>query len=76
MFCLARSSPFPYGLSMTAADTYRANAAAQRAAAAKTDLPNRRAMHVRSAETWEQMAHSVDETMERTAVNLAAKAFR
>jgi len=33
-------------------------------------------MHERSAETWETMARSVEETLERTAVNLAAKAAR
>jgi hypothetical protein len=61
---------------MSAAETYRANAVQQRAAATNTNLPNRRAMHERCAETWEEMARSVDDTLERTAVNLAAKAAR
>jgi hypothetical protein len=61
---------------MTAAETYRAHAAAQRVAAASTNLPHRRAMHERCAQTWEEMAQSVDDTLERTAVNLAAKAAR
>ena len=59
---------------MTVIETYRANAATQRAAAAQTNLPNRREMHERSASTWETMARSAEETMGRAAVNLAAKA--
>jgi hypothetical protein len=59
---------------MTLAQTYRANAAAERAAAAKTTLENRRAMHERSAMTWEAMAISAEDTIERTRVNAAAKA--
>jgi hypothetical protein len=59
---------------MTVLETYRANAAAQRAAAAKADLPNRRVMHERSADTWETMAEAAEDTMGRAAVNLAAKA--
>ena len=58
---------------MTVIETYRANAAAQRAAAANTNLPNRRDMHERSAYTWETMARSAEETMGRAAVNHAAK---
>lgn len=59
---------------MTPAETYRANAAEQRALAAKTELASRRAMHERSAETWEVMAQSVEDIADRTAVNDAAKA--
>ncbi|MDB5582367.1 MAG: hypothetical protein JWR80_7543 [Bradyrhizobium sp.] len=59
---------------MSIIETYRANAAAQRAAAEKTNLPNRRDMHERSAETWEVMARAVEETAGRAAVNQAAKA--
>ena len=58
---------------MTVIETYRANAAAQRAAAASTNLPNRREMHERSASTWERMARSAEETNGRAAVNLEAK---
>lgn len=58
---------------MTVIETYRANAAAQRAAAANTNLPNRREMHERSAFTWESMARNAEDTMGRAAVNLAAK---
>lgn len=61
---------------MTPIETYRANAAAERAAAAKTTLPNRRAMHERSAYTWETMAASAEETAGRASVNLAAKLER
>ena len=53
--------------------TYLANAAAEREAAAATNLPNRRVMHERSAMTWETMARSVADTLERTVVNAAAK---
>ena len=48
---------------------FLAQAAAQRAAAANTDLPNRRAMHERSAATWEAMAQRAADTAERAAVN-------
>ena len=54
---------------MTVIETYLANAAAQRAAAANTNLPNRREMHERSALTWETMARSAEETVGRAAVN-------
>ena len=60
---------------MSLAETYRANAASERAAAAKTTLPNRRAMHERSALTWEAMAISAEDTIERTLVNATAKAM-
>ena len=58
---------------MSLLETYRANAQAQRDAAAKTSLPNRKAMHERSAETWEVMARGVEDTTSRAAINLAAK---
>lgn len=61
---------------MSLIETYRANAAAQRAAAGKTNLPNRRAMHERAALTWETMATSAEDTMRRASVNQAAKAER
>ena len=59
---------------MSIYDNYRANADAQRAAAAATTLANRRAMHLRSAETWDNMATAIRETTERAMVNEAAKA--
>ncbi len=59
---------------MTNIEIYRANAAAQRAAADKTNLPNRREMHERSALTWEAMADSAADTVARASVNEAAKA--
>jgi hypothetical protein len=58
---------------MSLLDTYLANAQAQRDAAAKTPLPNRKIMHLRSAETWEEMAQGVKDTAVRAAINLAAK---
>ncbi|MGH6616352.1 hypothetical protein [Sphingomonas sp.] len=61
---------------MTVIETYRANAAAQRDAAEKTNLPNRRAMHERSAMTWETMAISAEATAGRALVNQAAKVER
>jgi hypothetical protein len=48
-------------------------AAAQRAAAANTQLPNRREMHERSAESWEAMARAAADTAERALVNKAAR---
>jgi hypothetical protein len=58
---------------MSPAETYRANAAVQRQAAAKTNLQNRREMHERSAEAWEVMAAANDDTVAKAAVNAAAK---
>lgn len=58
---------------MSLLDTYLDNAQAQRDAAAKTPLPNRKAMHERAAETWEEMARGVRDTATRAAINLAAK---
>jgi hypothetical protein len=57
-------------------ETYRAHAAAERTAAANTNLPNRRAMFERSAMTWEAMAQSAEATAERALVNEFAKAQR
>ena len=58
---------------MSLIEIYLANAQAQRDAAAKMPLPNRKAMHERSAETWEVMARGVSDTAARAAINLAAK---
>jgi hypothetical protein len=51
-----------------------AQAAAHRAAAASTQLPNRREMHERSAASWEAMARSAADTAARALVNKNAKA--
>lgn len=59
---------------MSNVEIYRANAAAQRLAAANATLPNRKAMHERSAESWEAMAANAADTMARASVNEAAKA--
>lgn len=61
---------------MTTAENYRALAAAQRDAAATTDLANRRIMHERSAMNWDAMAEAAEDTIERSIVNAAAKAAR
>jgi hypothetical protein len=61
---------------MTTAETYRALAAAQRDAAANTDLLNRRMMHERSAMSWDTMAQAAEDTIGRSIVNAAAKAAR
>lgn len=53
---------------------FLAQAAAQRTAAANTNLRNRREMHERSAATWEAMARSAADTAERATVNATAKA--
>jgi hypothetical protein len=60
----------------TTRQIYRANAAAQREAAANTDLPNRREMHERSAMAWDAMAEAAEDTVAKAAVNLAAKQAR
>lgn len=59
---------------MTPAETYRANAAAQREAAEAASLSNRREMHERAAETWDAMAEATEDTAARAVVNAAAKA--
>jgi hypothetical protein len=59
---------------MTPSETYRSYAAAQRKAALESNLANRRAMHQRSAETWETMADAAEEVVALAAVNAAAKA--
>lgn len=61
---------------MTPAETYRANAAAQREAAEATSLANRRDMHERAAATWDAMAEATEDTTARAFVNAAAKAGR
>ena len=61
---------------MIPSDTYRANAATQRAAAASTNLNNRREMHERAAVAWDVMADAADATVAKSAVNAAAKASR
>ncbi len=58
---------------MSLLETYLANALVHRQSAAKADLPNRRAMHERSAEAWEEMARAAEGTAVRAAINLAAK---
>lgn len=58
---------------MTNAEQYRAQAAAQRVLAEKSALPNRRAMHERSAMMWDEKAASAEDTIERTLVNAASK---
>jgi hypothetical protein len=58
---------------MSPYEIYTAHAKAQREAAAKTSLPNRKMMHERSAEAWELMAKGVEDTAIRAAINLAAK---
>ncbi|MBA2934504.1 hypothetical protein HZF05_10385 [Sphingomonas sp. CGMCC 1.13654] len=59
---------------MSNAEQYRAQAAAQRALAEKSDLANRRAMHERSAIMWDEMAASAEDTIERALVNAASRA--
>ena len=59
---------------MSQYEIYRANADAQRAAAGRTVLANRRELHLRSAETWDAMAIAVRDNANRTLVNEAAKA--
>jgi hypothetical protein len=65
-----------YGPFMTAIQIYRDNAATERAAAGATNLPNRRAMHERSALVWDLMAGAAEDTVAKAVVNLAAKRAR
>lgn len=59
---------------MDIAAAHRARAAAERAKAAETTLPNRRVMFARAAEAWDVMALQIEETAGRAVVNAAAKA--
>ena len=52
---------------------HRARAAQDRAKADATSLPNVRALHLRAAEAWDEMARRVEFTSERAVVNKAAK---
>ncbi|HEX7783930.1 MAG TPA: hypothetical protein VF509_14075 [Sphingobium sp.] len=58
---------------MSAANFYNERAAAERFAAEKEILPQRRQQRARSAERWEEMARSAQETERRTAINEADK---
>lgn len=58
---------------MNLAQIYRANAAHEHATAAKTDLPNRREVHERSARRWEAMALQIEDTVALSMANHAAK---
>jgi hypothetical protein len=73
---LDKDREFGYALAMSTAQNYRVLAAAQRDAAAKTDLLNRRIMHERSAMSWDAMAEAAEDTVERSLVNAVAKAAR
>ncbi|MDB5663412.1 MAG: hypothetical protein JWM38_3 [Sphingomonas bacterium] len=58
---------------MDIAADLRSRAAEDRAKAEATALPNVRAVHLRAATAWEEMARKVDFTAERAAENKAAK---
>ncbi len=59
---------------MDISEIYRRNAAKERALASACELPNRRAMYEKSAETWEAMATAAEETADMAVTNAAAKA--
>ena len=61
---------------MDIAASHRARAAAERAKAAKTNLPNQRIMYERAAEAWDVMALQIEETAGRAIVNAEAKAVK
>jgi len=63
-----------YACRMTNAQQYRAQAAAQRALADASDLPNRRQLLERSAVMWDEMAQLAEDTIERSLINAASKA--
>ena len=54
-------------------ETYRQRAAVERDAAAKESLSNRRELHLRSAEVWERLAQTIEETEAKASVNLAVR---
>ena len=58
---------------MSQEDTYRAQAAADRAHADKSDLQNVKDRHHRAADAWETMADRLKGTMAQAEVNKAAK---
>ena len=55
-------------------ENYRQRAAVEREAAAKEGLSNRRTLHLRSAEVWERLAQTIEDTEARASVNLAVRA--
>ena len=58
---------------MSGSEIFRQNAVTERAAANATLLPNRRAMHERSAEVWDEMASAIEDTRQRARINASAK---
>ncbi|TVV71643.1 hypothetical protein [Sphingomonas solaris] len=58
---------------MDVAAEHRARAAQDRARAAAAVLPNVRALHLRAAETWDEMARQTDYGSKCAATNKAAK---
>jgi hypothetical protein len=55
---------------------YRANAALERAAAATEMLANRQALHLKSAEVWDERAKAIEDMLGLRRVNDAAKPGR
>jgi hypothetical protein len=54
-------------------ENYRQRAAVERDAAAKESLSTRRELHLRSAEVWERLAQTIEETEAKASVNLAVR---
>lgn len=63
-------------MSAPQSETCRLLAKVEREAAAATSLPQRRALHLRSAEAWEAMAQKLNTVAAHAVVNAAAKAER
>jgi hypothetical protein len=59
---------------MTLLESYRKNAEVQRDAARATDLPNKRALHERSALMWENMAIEAEKVAAMARTNAEEKA--
>jgi hypothetical protein len=59
---------------MDMSEIYRRNAVNERALAAACQLPNRRTLYEKSAETWEAMAAAAEQTKDMAVANAAAKA--
>jgi hypothetical protein len=70
---LQETEVYLWACDVTNAQQYRAQAANRRMLAAKSELANRRLMHERSAMTWDEMAQSAEDIIERSLINAAAK---
>lgn len=59
---------------MTTSANFRMLAEAERVSAARTTLPSRRDVHLRSAKAWEEMAERAEDTVAKAEENATANA--